>query len=393
MSFENVIAETKTNMNLIPSYASMNEAVFYILEDNERNFSQMIRNIGLKELAVYESTGSVLLYEADSEEAKAAAGEKVNFVAKAWANIRAAFEALIKKIVELAKKVGIAIQGAVAKGAAGTAKVATKKKSAEDLKAEVDKLSDDFLKSLKGQYEYKELGAFRPKMSEADTVSSIAKALSNYDYEDDKAVAHSSLDEVKKALGVDEINPETVRKAVRGAEEAITKDAIKSNFEGIYASVTDQKYTTKVLKDYFKNAKGLYDKAAKAAKKSESTKDAMGELKALVQATSCIYSTILAEYYAIIFRNAKIVLKLNALATKSAHAAKKEAKKAEKEADKKGGEAKDVETGEKVQADVVDKDGNVVENATETPAEGEKPVEESTDTIDSEIASLFDWSF
>ena len=91
MSYENVIAETKTNMNLIPSYASMNEAVFYILEENERNFSQMIQNIGLKELAVYESTGSVLLYEADSAESKAAEGEKVNFVAKAWANLRAAF--------------------------------------------------------------------------------------------------------------------------------------------------------------------------------------------------------------------------------------------------------------------------------------------------------------
>ena len=295
----------------------------------------------------------------------------------------------MKKLAELAQKVGVALQGAVAKAASGAAKVATKKKSAEDLKAEVDKLSDDFIKSLKNQFEYKELGAFRPKMTEADTVSSVAKALSNYDYDEDKAVAHSSLDEVKKALGVEEINPESVRKAVRGAEEAITKDAIKSNFDGIYASVTDQKYTTKVLKDYFKNAKALYDKAAKAAKKSENKKESMGEIKALIQASSCIYTTILAEYYGIIFRNAKIVLKLNALAVKSAHAAKKEEKKAEKEAEKKGGQAKDVETGEKVEADVVDKDGNVVENATE---EG-TPVEESTDTVDSEIASLFNWSF
>ena len=409
MVYENVITDTKTNMNLIPSFASMNEAVFYVLEENENNFSQMIRSLGLRELAVFESTGSVLLYEADSEEAKAADGEKVGFVAKAWANIRAVFEALMKKLGELADKVVTALQGAVAKSAAGAAKVATKKKSVDELKAEVKNLSDDFVKTLKNQYEYKLLGGFNPKMDakfENDIVGVFGKALSNFDEDADQKIA-TSIDNVKKVLGVEEINPESVRGAVRGAEEAITKATLESNFADIYASVTDRNVTNKALKAYFKDAKNFYNGAVKAAKKSNNDKESIGALKSLVQASAVIYSVVLAEYYAIILRNAKVVLKVNALAAKSAKAAKKEEKAEEKKAEaKKEEKAGDVE---KVSGDVVDKDGKVVENATEGEGEPvaeaakkedekaeekkEEEVKKESTEVDSEIASLFDWSF
>ena len=117
MVYEKEIMDLKTNMNLIPAFASVNESVYYVLEDNEKNFSEMIQKIGLNELAVYESTGSVILYEDKSEEAKAATGEKVNFVTKAGENIRAFFAKIMQKISELIQKVLTAIGGAVAKGA------------------------------------------------------------------------------------------------------------------------------------------------------------------------------------------------------------------------------------------------------------------------------------
>ena len=413
MVYEKEIAFTKTNMNLIPAYASMNEAVFYVLEDNENNFSQMIRSIGLRELAVFESTGSVLLYEADSEESKAVAGEKANFVSKAFANMRAALAHLMEKLDQLVNKVVTALSGAVAKAAAGAAKVATKKKSVDELKGEVMNLSDDFIKSIneKTGFKYELLaGAFAPHVEgkfESDVASPLGKAIANIKGDDGASddgarSVHSSLNELKEKLGVEEINPASIKEVIRGGKEELTKSNIAYNFENIYKSVMDRKVTNNELKKYLKQVKYLYNAALKNAKKSDNNKESVGELRALVQAVSVIYTAILSEYYAIIFRNAQIVLKVNTLAWKSNKAAKKEekeAKKEEKEAEKKAGKAEDLETGEKVEAEEVKESAEVTtEAAEEKKEEKEEPKKEEEEVKkesaeDSEIASLFDWSF
>ena len=369
MAFEKEIMEAGINPTLIPSYASLNEAVFYLLEDNERNFTDLIQNIGLKELAFYESTGSVLLYEAGSEEEKEAKKGTGNFITKAWANIRTLFERLLSNAKKLFEKVTSAIGGLFNKGS-DKAKVAkaegvTKKANYDDLVAAVDKIEDGFFDSLKSTaYSYKSFGG--SKLDQHDSYFDISKFV--------------DADAIKSAWEISEINPEEVKKKIRGDEEPITKEAVKSSFKDIFDSVTNNATQTKEIKTLYGAAKDNFDKRLKDAKAAENNKDEMAKLKGLIQASTVIYSAIISEYYAVLVRNAKIVLKANAVAKKNA---KPEEKKEEKKPEGKP------EKAEKVEGEVVDKDGNVVESATEqTDAQA---VQEAA--IDSEIASLFDWSF
>lgn len=375
MTFEKEIMEAGINNTLIPSYASLNEAVFYLLEDNERNFSNLIENIGLKELAFYESTGTVLLYEEKSEESQEAKKGTGNFITKAWANIRSLFERLLEQAKKLFEKVTSAIGGLVNKGsdAAKVSKAAgvTKKASYDDLLAAVDKIDDSFFESLKSTaWSYKSFGG--SNLNQHDAYFDISKFV--------------DAEAIKTNWRINEINPEEVKKKIRGDEEPINKQVVKNNFKAIYDSVTNNAAQTKEIKSFYGAAKVNFDKRLKDAKKAESNKEEIGKIKALIQASTVIYSAIISEYYAVLTRNAKIVLKANAVAKKGAKPAeeKKEEKKPEaKPEENKGG-------AEKVEGEVVDKDGNVVENAN-VADNAEQTVQESA--IDSEIASLFDWSF
>lgn len=372
MTFEKEIMEAGINKTLIPSYASLSEAVYYLLEDNERNFSSLIENIGLKELAFYESTGTVLLYEEGAEETKDAKKGTGNFITHAWENIRGLFEKLLGQAKKLFEKVVGAIGGLVNKGsdAAKVSKAAgvTKKANFDDLLAAVDKIDDSFFDALKNTaYSYKSFGG--SKLDQHDSFFDISKFV--------------DAEAIKTSWGISEINPEEVKKKIRGDAEPITKEAVKKNFRDIFDSVTNNAAQTKEIKSFYGAAKTNFDKRLKDAKKAESNKEEIGKIKALIQASTVIYSAIISEYYAVLARNAKIVLKANAVAKKSA-------KPAEEKKEEKKPEAKPEDKGvEKVEGEVVDKDGNVVENATDQS--NAQAVQESA--IDSEIASLFDWSF
>ena len=127
--FENEITSALTDMSDIPSYASVSEAVLYVLEANERNYNALKQEIGLSELGFFEANGTRMVYEAKDETEAAAADDNtadtenekpedkkvskfkgkakdikdniVKLISSAWAKIKGLFETVIRKISEL----------------------------------------------------------------------------------------------------------------------------------------------------------------------------------------------------------------------------------------------------------------------------------------------------
>lgn len=77
--------------NIIPDGClSFNEAAMYVCEGIENAYNDMMHSIGVHELAVFESTGNEIIYEADE---KVSLGNKiVNFFKQVWSHIKALFE-------------------------------------------------------------------------------------------------------------------------------------------------------------------------------------------------------------------------------------------------------------------------------------------------------------
>ena len=91
--YEN-LGEVATNNSVIPSGClSFMEQSLYVAEFAEQNFNAMFESVGIEELAVYESTGSFVIYEGDTlkqfkESAK-------NIFKNIWGVIKSAYEKIL----------------------------------------------------------------------------------------------------------------------------------------------------------------------------------------------------------------------------------------------------------------------------------------------------------
>lgn len=108
MSAENIkaLSLVESNKNIIPDTTiSFYEASLYMAQDNEREYSKLFESIGINELAVFESTGSEVIYEGENLDKLRDAISK--FFVKAQSNIKGFYEKVIAKIQQDSKKAQI----------------------------------------------------------------------------------------------------------------------------------------------------------------------------------------------------------------------------------------------------------------------------------------------
>ena len=138
MPTESIMRNVVPDMSDIPEYASMEEAVLYVVEADVKLINNFYREIGLNELAVYETTGNFVDYYTEADDNKEGEGEKKEpgKLGKLAGSIKEKGEKLVNdiaaKIKGLFEKALSVIQDSVAYAA--TKLGGTKAFSAENLK-------------------------------------------------------------------------------------------------------------------------------------------------------------------------------------------------------------------------------------------------------------------
>ena len=103
MRSENMLESVETNRSYIPSFCeTVAEQSLYLAEGAELIFNEMFEQIGISELAVYESTGIVMVYEgAKLESLKRTL---LGALDKIWGAIKHSFEQMLAKLKERVMK-------------------------------------------------------------------------------------------------------------------------------------------------------------------------------------------------------------------------------------------------------------------------------------------------
>lgn len=94
----------EADMSVIPAHSlTFCENAIAIAEAVDADYNKLFQSVGIHELAVYESTGEEIVYEA--EEKKTLVNRVVEFFKGLWAKIKAGFEAILTKFESLKKEV------------------------------------------------------------------------------------------------------------------------------------------------------------------------------------------------------------------------------------------------------------------------------------------------
>ena len=89
--------------SVIPSScASFSESAYYVAEASQRYFNEFFENVGITELAIFEATGTVVVYE--GEKLDAFKKGVADIFAKIWQAIKGAYERIMKAFDELKRK-------------------------------------------------------------------------------------------------------------------------------------------------------------------------------------------------------------------------------------------------------------------------------------------------
>lgn len=335
--FEKEILEASV-VNVVPSYAPFCETYFYLQEATEKDYNQLMFDIGIQELGVLEATGSEIIYEADEEKAASVKDKIIAFIKAQWEKVKGAFDKMLKAIQE--------------KMAAAKAK-----------------FSGNVIAKIK-----KNLEAGRLKETDKDgAVRSFGK-FAKYDGLDKIAALSASALKTEEATTDADVSVDELKKKYRGEEFDVDRQWIASNVDFIVKTALDFKFAKgSILKGYNDVKKG-FDEEIKKVKvgpvevkvKTDAAKAHVKTLNKIASAAVALYVERQSKALGLLTKVAvgtlaksdteKAVAKEEKDAKKAAKAAEKEAKKAEKK-----GEAK--------------QEAAVMESYT------------------SEIEKMFDWNF
>lgn len=102
-----ILCEEMNNIastSIIPDHClSFYEQSLYVAEAAHAAYNECFKEIGIEELAVFESTGSTIVYEDGSQGLADIKAKIVKIFTNIWASIKEAYEKMIKKIDEIAK--------------------------------------------------------------------------------------------------------------------------------------------------------------------------------------------------------------------------------------------------------------------------------------------------
>ena len=327
--FEKEILEANV-VNVVPSYAPFCETYFYLQEATEKDYNQLMFDIGIQELGVLEATGSEIIYEADEEKAASVKDKIIDFIKAQWEKVKGAFDKMLKAIQE--------------KMAAAKAK-----------------FSGNVIAKIK-----KNLEAGRLK----DKEKGFGK-FAKYDGLDKIAALSASALKTEEATTDADVSIDELKKKYRGEEFDVDRQWIASNVDFIVKTALDFKFAKgSILKGYNDVKKGFDEEIKKVKVGPVEVKVKTDAAKAHVKTLNKIASAAVALYVERQSRALGLLTKV-AVGTLAKSETEKAAAKKEKEDAK---AAKKAETEAK-------KNGEV---------QGESAVMES---YTSEIEKMFDWNF
>lgn len=356
------------DMSIIPSFASLAEATMYVVEANEIHFNNMMKSIGLHELAVFESTGSVLLYEdegedtpeeAKSEETKNMEEKKEDFVAGFFTRAKTIIENFLRKITNFVK-------GCITKLQVAFGKKALDKENLKKLVDFLPKMDDSYEISRYPWNGMAQFGALNPnKKSEKpnifDAISEEIHGAINKNSQDFGLLTNllrnnnGKVDVIRNYFRSENTDLNNIPEKVE--KQTIKIKTLKSEeFEVIFDYCTN-------FKEIESNIKHLYNYTKQNTEdikneiKGSINKDSMNKIKQLSNLMLTSVGILLSEFYAMIGSNMKIVTTVFKAYNKASN----------------------------------NSDNKAENKAEENKETTEEKVGESA--IDSELSSLFDWSY
>jgi len=354
------LGKLEANKNVIPSDCmTFSEAASYVIEYTDSEYNRLFEAVGIEELAVYESTGSQIIYEAGKlEEFK---NKVVAFIQRVWQAIKDFFTRIIGYIMLKTKS---------AAKLKGVTKADVEKYAAEKKYGVASEWKQD-LENIKGA-----TSTLKRRIGDAKTsIEAVANNQLNDDgtFKDGKDAsslanaAKEATDAVEKAtfklfVDGDIADIAAFKKAYKAkyvAEKPVEVDKkwLVDNIEDLVKEITDKKLANDA-KAVYNDVKGVVEEAIKSVK--EGWKDgkmamvgnyatkAIGTIMKIAQAISGIFGDLLrkkfTESLVLVVRAANAI---EAGKKKAEKEAKKEDKKEEKAEEKKE-EKKEEKTNESV---------------------------------------------
>lgn len=268
--------------NVIPANVSIAEASLYVIEHSEGEFCNIIKSIGLGELAHLESTGTVITNEASIKDIF---DKIIDWLKEKWGSVKELFEraltAIMNTIDSFKKKIS-------------TKEFEGFKKKASLIK---EKDKDGNIKVYGKTYEYTKLDEM------INTAGPVWEALNKFNEKihqiaskavavDDEGAAKEIFtdlteakdgitEDISKIIGKEIGNESALVTAmveyIRGNEVEIGKDYIIKNIDTIYKNVTDPGKVKSEIKKQLNNTKKDYNTDINRISKLKMKKDLTGE--------------------------------------------------------------------------------------------------------------------
>lgn len=336
--------------NIIPESASLDEMVYYVLEDSENNFNEMMKNLGISELNYFLENGVELDYTVVSEGKLDGIKEKiakvkddmVKWLEKFWAG----FQEMIQKTLNWLSE----------KSANFKSNVLGKDLKKEDLDKAVKNIKKD--KDFGSVYTFAGLDGYMDSSKitgYADKVNSAIDNFTNFkaakvEKGDDQAYKEleEDLDNQVKTLRNNIVNGaadnsammKAIKKEIRGDKKSINGAWVISNWNSdakLFDTVANYSTDKKTLKKNYDVVKNQFNKAIKAVKTAKEEKLGYYGVNAIVKANSarkkmlsvlnCAEGAVVAEIAERYRQYSSIVLRV----ASAARAAKKAEQKAKHE--------------------------------------------------------------
>lgn len=254
MVFDNLDGETiKTDKTVIPEGClSFSEQALYIAEAAENEFNKLFESVGIDELAVFESTGTEVVYEgAKLDEFKKKA---IQFFKDLWAKIKRGYEMIVDKFNEVTK--------------------GSKKNLSKITEVDLKKLDSDATFGKAHHISF-ELSGYSPKDNADKLIKEIVADFNSGKEDEDRASLKEKYQDkiVSRISGTDKTSIKEAKEALKekyiGDEFDVDFAWVKKNFE--YVKNHTFEAPTKEIKASFNDEKQIIDNAIGEVKKFKET--------------------------------------------------------------------------------------------------------------------------
>lgn len=312
-----------------PDFASISESAWYVMEDSEKTYNEMMQSLAINELAVLEATGEPISNEQSGEKAK---GKIITWLQNAWQAVKGFFEKAWRFITEKVSSL----------------KAKLTKFNASRIKRYISMISDKDKKgnnrSFGKYYEYtnlakyinadgeawKALKAYEAatkqafisfRTSEKDDAVSTGAAVITSDMMDAKAKLLEDIGLTKE--DAEASVQKKVKEIIRGKEIDMDLAFVKNHIDDMLATCNDPKKIIKDTKKMYNDIKKSYNDSIKDVKSYKKNADPkaysayLPYLKFGKNFSTAVASAALSCAKDKIFSDMKVVMRLQSAINKS----------------------------------------------------------------------------